>query len=137
LSTYASPQAYRDAAVLTASPIQLVVMLYDGVARFLRQAEVAMAEDNVGHANDRMQRAEAIIDELLATLNLDTGEIAERLQAIYVFCKRCLIEGRLQRDPAKVGHVVALLADLRVAWSSLASQARATAGAGAGVQVSA
>ena len=62
MSTYASPQAYRDAAVLTASPVQLVVMLYDGVARFLRQAEVAMAEDNVGHANDRMQRAEAIID---------------------------------------------------------------------------
>jgi len=64
LSTYASPQAYREAAVLTASPVQLVVMLYDGVERFLRQAEVVMGEGNVAQAHDRMQRAEAIIDEL-------------------------------------------------------------------------
>jgi len=46
---------------------------------------------------------------------MDTGEIAERLQAIYIFCKRCLVEARLQRSPDKIGHVVALLADLREA----------------------
>ena len=50
MSTYASPQAYREAAVLTASPVQLVVMLYDGVERFLRQAEVVMGEGNVAQA---------------------------------------------------------------------------------------
>ena len=44
MNPYASPQAYRDSAVLTASPEQLVVMLYDGAVRFLRQAEVAMSE---------------------------------------------------------------------------------------------
>src|SRR4051794_30704629 len=109
MNPYASPQAYRESAVMTASPEQLVVMLYDGAIRFLRQAEAALAEQAWENAFERLSRAEAIVDELLATLNMDAGEIAERLQGIYVFCKRCLIEGRLQRDPAKVGQVVTLL----------------------------
>ena len=121
MNPYASPQAYRDTSVLTASPEQLVVMLYDGAIRFLRQAEVAMGEHAWQHGFERLGRAEAIIDELLATLNMDTGEIAERLQAIYIFGKRCLVEARLQRTPEKIGHVVALLGDLREAWVRLAA----------------
>ena len=95
MNPYASPQAYRDSAVLTASPEQLVVMLYDGAVRFLRQAEVAMSEGAWLHSFEKLSRGEAIIDELLATLNMDTGEIAERLQAIYIFCKKTLIESRI------------------------------------------
>ena len=44
MNPYASPQAYRESSVLTATPEQLVVMLYDGVGRFLRQAEVTMSD---------------------------------------------------------------------------------------------
>lgn len=131
MNPYASPQAYRDSAVLTASPEQLVVMLYDGAVRFLRQAEVAMNEGAHLHAFEKLNRGEAIIDELLATLNMDTGEIAERLQAIYVFCKKTLIESRLQRNGEKIGQVVALLASLREAWAKLAEQAAAAAPASA------
>jgi flagellar secretion chaperone FliS len=123
MNPYASPQAYRDTSVLTASPEQLVVMLYDGAVRFLRQAEVAIDEHAWQHGFDRLTRAEAILDELLATLNMDAGEIAERLQAIYVFCKRCLIDARLNRDSEKVRQVVALLMDLREAWVKLAASA--------------
>lgn len=123
MNPYASPQAYRDTSVLTASPEQLVVMLYDGAIRFLRQAEVAMGEHAWQYGFERLARGEAIIDELLATLNMEAGELSERLQAIYVFCKRCLVEARLQRSPDKIGHVVALLADLREAWVKLAASA--------------
>jgi flagellar protein FliS len=125
MNPYASPQAYRDSAVLTASPEQLVVMLYDGAARFLRQSEVAMKEGAWLHSFEKLSRAEAIIDELLATLNMDTGEIAERLQAIYVFCKKTLIEARIQRDSEKIGQVLALMGNLREAWAKLAEQAAA------------
>src|SRR3954452_17975241 len=127
MNPYASPQAYRANAVLTASPEQLVVMLYDGAVRFLRQSETAMTEGAWNHAFEKLGRGEAIIDELLATLNMDTGEIADRLQAIYVFCKRTLIEARLQRNAEKVSHVVALFMDLREAWVKLAEQAAAAA----------
>jgi flagellar protein FliS len=126
MNPYASPQAYRDSAVLTASPEQLVVMLYDGTVRFLRQAEIAMGEGAWLHAFEKLGRGEAIIDELLATLNLDTGEIAERLQAIYVFSKKTLIEARIQRNAEKIGQVIALLGNLREAWAVLAEQAAQT-----------
>jgi flagellar protein FliS len=125
MNPYASPQAYRDSAVLTATPEQLVVMLYDGAVRFLRQAEHAMGEGAWMHSSEKLSRGEAIIDELLATLNMDTGEMAERLQAIYVFCKKTLIEARLQRSAEKISHVVALLSSLREAWVKLAEQAAA------------
>jgi flagellar secretion chaperone FliS len=131
MNPYAGPQAYRDSAVLTATPEQLVVMLYDGAVRFLRQAEVAMGEGAWLHAWDKLGRGEAIIDELIATLNMDTGEIAERLQAIYVFSKRTLIESRVQRNPEKIGQVVALLISLREAWAKLAEQAAGKAPASA------
>jgi flagellar protein FliS len=131
MNPYASPQAYRQSAVLTATPEQLVVMLYDGAVRFLRQAEIAMREGAFLHSYEKLGRGEAIIDELIATLNMDTGEIAERLQAIYVFQKRTLIEARVQRDDVKIGQVVALLSSLREAWAKLAEQAAAQAPASA------
>ena len=119
----AQSDAYRESSVMTASPEQLVVMLYDGAARFLRQADGAMAAAEWVHASDRLQRAEAILDELLATLNMDAGEVATRLQAIYAFCRRCLIEARLERSAVKVGHVIRLLGDLREAWAQVAAPA--------------
>lgn len=121
MNPYASPQAYRESAVLTASPEQLVVLLYDGAARFLRQAEAAMSEGAWAHAHDRLRRAEAIISELLSTLDMDQGKIAERLQAIYVFWKRCLREARSERDPAKIRLVIKLVGELRDAWAHVAT----------------
>ena len=121
MNPYASQAAYRESSVLTASPEQLVVMLYDGAGRFLRQAEAALGEGAVEHAHDRLSRGEAIIDELLATLDMEQGTISERLQAIYVYCKRCLIEARLERDTAKVRLVVGLMAELREAWAQVAA----------------
>ena len=119
MNPYARPQAYREASIMTASPEQLVVMLYDGAGRFLRQAEGAMVGGTWLQASEKLGRAEAIIDELLATLDMDAGEIAERLQAIYVFCKARLIEARLERDPSRVGQVARLLDDLREAWAQI------------------
>ena len=119
MNPYARPQAYREASVMTASPEQLVVMLYDGAGRFLRQAGGAMLAGTWLHASEKLSRAEAIIDELLATLDMDAGDIAERLQAIYVFCKTRLIEARLERDPGRVDQVARLLAELRGAWASI------------------
>jgi flagellar secretion chaperone FliS len=120
LNPYANPQAYRESSVLTASPEQLVVMLYDGAGRFLRQAEAAYGEGALEHAHDRLNRGEAIIDELLATLDMDQGQVAERLQAIYVYCKRCLTESRRDRDVAKIRLVVRLMGELREAWAQVA-----------------
>jgi flagellar secretion chaperone FliS len=113
-----SRNAYRESAVLTASPEQLVVMLYDGARRFLFQAATAMRSDNVELAHTKLRRAEAIIQHLRDTLDMDQGEVAARLQSIYLFCNRHLNEARVKRDPAKIEQVSGLLGELREAWNA-------------------
>ena len=123
MNPYARPNAYRENSILTASPEQLVVMLYDGAGRFLRQAEGSMIDGSWLQASEKLSRAEAILDELLATLDMDAGEVADRLQSIYVFCKTRLIEARIERDPVRVDQVARLLGELRDAWSQVRSPA--------------
>jgi flagellar secretion chaperone FliS len=123
MNPYARPNAYRENSILTASPEQLVVMLYDGAGRFLRQAEGSMIDGSWLQASEKLSRAEAIIDELLATLDMDAGEVADRLQSIYVFCKMRLIEARIERDAVRVDQVARLLGELREAWSQVRSPA--------------
>ena len=122
MSFAASPQAYRESAVLTAPPERLVVMLYDGARRFLHQAAAAMAAGDVPTAHERLRRAERIVEHLDATLDLSQGEISERLEAIYAFCLQQLAEGRMRQDPAKLQTVSGLLGELRDAWSQLAAR---------------
>ena len=121
MNPYASPQAYRSNSVMTASPGQLVVMLYDGAVRFLKQAEIAMGEGADAHAGGRIAKAEAILDELLVTLDMEQGgQIAERLQAIYVFCNQLMREARRDRDADKLDTTRELLSELREAWAAVA-----------------
>ena len=115
-----SPATYRQQSIMTASPERLVVMLYDGAIRFFFQAAAAIREDAHPTALERLDRGEAIVDHLLATLDMSAGEIAERLEGIYVFCKRLLLEARLERDADKVDLVRAYLADLRESWAQIA-----------------
>ena len=116
--------AYKEQSILTATPGQLVVMLYDGCGRFLHQAAHAMRDGDVIVAGNRLSRAEAIIDELLTTLDLEQGGvIASRLQGIYVFALRHLMEARLERDAGKIDRVVELLGELRESWMEIAAQA--------------
>ena len=121
MTTYAAtPAAYQQQSVLTATPGRLVVMLYDGARRFLVQAAAAMREGQLRRADERLGRAEAILDELLGTLDMSAGQIAERLQAIYIFCRRELLEARRERRPGRIEWVNRQLGELREAWDQIA-----------------
>jgi flagellar protein FliS len=123
MTAYASNThaSYRTSTILTASPEQLVVMLYDGCHRFLLQAITAMREGNIVETGERFGRATAIIDELQRTLDTDAGVIAEQLDGIYIFCRRHLGEGLSERDPAKLEEVDRLLRELRDGWAQAAA----------------
>jgi flagellar secretion chaperone FliS len=121
MSAYApAPNAYRESAILTATPEQLVVMLYDGANRFLTQSAIAMREGRPALAGEKLRRAEAIIDELLATLDMSVGQIAEQLQALYLFFKEHLSAARLEQSADKVEEVARLMRELRSAWAGIA-----------------
>jgi flagellar protein FliS len=118
----ASPQAYRESSVLSAPPEALVVMLYDGALRFLFQAAVAMRDKQIETTHRKLRRAEDIILHLRDALDMEQGEIAERLHAIYMFCLRHLRQARLDQDPGKVEQVRRLLSELREAWATISQQ---------------
>src|ERR1700710_1087860 len=106
MTPYATAQqAYRDSAILTAPPERLVVMLYDGANRFLLQGAAAMRAGDLTVSNDKMRRAEAIIQELRAMLDMSQGSIASNLDSIYAFCQRMLLEGRLKQNADKLDQV--------------------------------
>jgi flagellar protein FliS len=115
-----APQAYKESAILTAPPERLVVMLYDGIQRFLFQATVAMRDGNIEMTNNRLQRAEAIIDELNTTLDMSAGEVSERLRALYNFTKRHLLQARIKRSPEMVEEAAKLLDTVGDAWRQIA-----------------
>ena len=121
MATFAAPNHYKQQSILTAPPGRLVVMLYDGCLRFLFQSAYAMREGDKLNSQDRMRRAEAIIDELTVTLDHERGgEIAGRLQGIYAFCRKHLIEASIEQNPAKIEEVSELLTELRDAWAEIA-----------------
>jgi flagellar protein FliS len=123
MNAYASvPAAYKESSIVTAPPERLVVMLYDGAKRFLTQGAMAMRDGNVALSNERLQRAEAIVSELNATLDMSAGDVAERLRAIYLFCRRHLTEARLERSPEKIEAVSRLLGELRESWAQIAGE---------------
>jgi flagellar protein FliS len=117
-----SPQAYRRGAVQVASRGQLVVMLYDGARRFLRQAAVAMRAGQIERAHNTLRRAEMIIGHLDATLDHEQGEVAERLDGLYMFCLRHLGSARFDQDASKLDDVSELLGELREAWAQVAGE---------------
>ena len=119
----ASQQAYRQGAVLSATREELVVMLYDGARRFLRQAAQAMRNGEVERGHNTLRRAELIIGHLDATLDFDQGLVSERLHAIYMFCLERLSRSRFTQDAGMLEEVSDLLGDLRDAWGQIAQDA--------------
>ena len=126
MSTYTTAkQAYANSSILTATPEQLVVMLYDGAIRFLSQGAAAMRAGNREIELNRLRRAEDIIDELNLSLDMSQGEVAQQLRSIYLFCKRHLLQARIDRDADGIETVVRFLADLRESWQQIAANANA------------
>jgi flagellar secretion chaperone FliS len=119
----ASHAAYRRGTVLAATPAELVVLLYDGARRFLRQAVKAMGEGEIERAHNALRKGERIINHLDGTLDFEQGEISHRLHAIYLFCLSQLNAARMQQDTDKVEEVSELLGELRDAWSLVAAEA--------------
>src|SRR5436305_12198168 len=122
MTAIATPNAYKESAVLSAPPELLVVMLYDGTRKFLFQAGVAMRDGQIELTNRKLRRAEDIIQHLRDTLDMDQGDIPANLESIYVFCLRQPRQPRFEKDPAAPQHVSTLLGQLREAFATISSQ---------------
>jgi flagellar protein FliS len=117
----ASPQAYRENAVLCATPAQRVVMLYDSARRFLSQAAEAMRAREVERAHNKLRRAELIVAHLDVVLDHQQGaELAEQLHALYNFCLTHLNRARMSLEADQIEEVSEILGELRESWVEIA-----------------
>jgi flagellar secretion chaperone FliS len=118
-----SQQAYRENIVLSATPAQLIVMLYDGARRFLRQAGAAMQAKEIERAHNALRRAELIIAHLDGVLDPEQdARLAEQLHEIYEFCLRHITRARFDQDAGKLDEVGNVLGELRESWAEVARQ---------------
>lgn len=125
MSPHPYARAYQTQSILTASPGQLVLLMYDGALRFMNQARAAFAlpEDNLSRIqsiNTALLRAQAVIAELRANLDLKAGgELAANLDRLYDYHLRRLQEANLRKDEAPLAEVERLVRSLREGWAEM------------------
>jgi flagellar protein FliS len=118
-------RAYQTQSVLTASPGQLVLMLYDGALKFINLAKEAckMPDEDPRRfelINVNIQKAQNIIVELQSNLNRDAGgELAVTLDRLYDYYERRLFEANIKKTVAPLDEVERFIKELRDAWSEM------------------
>ncbi|MCL4230601.1 MAG: flagellar export chaperone FliS [Dehalococcoidia bacterium] len=87
--------AYKTQGILTADPVTLTTMLYDGALKAIRKARLQHESGNTAGFAEQVERGSLIIGELLATLDMNQGELPRSLSGIYSYCLRMLLESTL------------------------------------------
>lgn len=121
-------RTYRANSVLTASPGQLVLMLYDGALKAIglaREGFETVHEDprRIEVINRQLLKAQAILAELQNGLNLEAGgEFAQTMHRLYDYHTHRLLEANLRKQVEPVIEVERLVRELREAWAQMLTQ---------------
>ena len=124
-ATGAAPYAaqtsrYRDAELIGATPGQLIVMAYDKLLLTLRRARIACEADQIELRCEQLLKAGEIISELRISLDhAQGGQIAARLDALYGFMLRELLEANRKRDARKIDVVIRISSELHDAFAQI------------------
>ncbi|QKO39643.1 flagellar export chaperone FliS [Serratia marcescens] len=119
--TQAYAQVGLESGAMSASPHQLIVMLFDGALSALLRARILMNQGDIAGKGMALSKAINIIDNGLKS-GLDPqqgGEIAENLAALYDYMKRRLMQANLHNDEAAIAEVVKLLENIADAWRQI------------------
>ena len=112
---------YLGNSIATASPHQLLVMLYDRLALDLERGHTAMAAGDRQQASEQLQHAQEIILELQASLRVDIWDGGPRLSALYAWLLSELIRANVKGDLRRVADCRAIVEPLRDAWAEAAA----------------
>lgn len=106
---------YRDYSVQTASPAQLLIMLYDGAIRFCRAGIAAIQENDYETANTNLCKVQDIINEFIITLDKQSP-VAGQLLPLYEYWNQRLIEANVKKDTAPAEEVLEYLVEMKETW---------------------
>lgn len=115
-------QTYLKTQIENATPLERVIMAYDGAISFLESAKELMETKRFTDATIANIRAQNIITELKMSLNMECGEISQRLANLYSYFLKRLISANLERNPSHIDEVIKHLRELRQAWEEISKQ---------------
>ncbi len=115
--------SYMKTQIETATPLQLVVMLYDGAIDNARKAREAIASGDVEAKTRAVDKLLAILGELQSTLDMERGgEISVNLNALYTYFCEQVVTASVKLDPEPLDNVESLLSSIRGAWHEIATR---------------
>jgi len=119
---------YQEVDVGTATPLHLVVMLYDAAICSLEDARGCMERKDISGRSRAINKCTAIISELQSSLNVkEGGDIAFSLNRLYDYMKTTLLRAGVEQNPGLVVEVSGLLENLRSSWQQIDSGTSAAA----------
>lgn len=114
---------YNNSKILTASPAELTLMLYEGAIRFCNIAITAIESKDVEKAHIHIQKTERIIDYLRQTLDMKYP-VAEDFERIYSYLGQRLIEANVRKDKEILEEVNGHLRSVRDTWKEVMKRGR-------------
>lgn len=114
---------YQGAAINTATPAELTLMLYNGAIKFCNQATIGIEEKNIEKANNNLIKAQNIIWELQGTLDFKY-EIAKDFDLIYRRILRNLLLANIRKDIDKLNEALEDIRGIRDVWSQVMKAAK-------------
>lgn len=110
--------AYAKNKILTASPAELTLMLYEGAIKFTNIGIVAIEKNDIPKANTNIQKAERIIAELRGTLDMKY-EVAKDFDNVYEYIGWCLLQGNVKKDIPKLEEALKHMRTMRDTWKEV------------------
>ena len=109
---------YNDNSILTASPAELTLMLYEGAIKFCNIAIIALENDNIEKANLNIIKAERIISEFRATLDFKYPS-ANQFEIVYDYIYSRLIVGNFKKDKVIIEDALGYIREMRDTWKEV------------------
>ncbi|MDR1693162.1 MAG: flagellar export chaperone FliS [Oscillospiraceae bacterium] len=106
---------YRQQSAMTASPGELTLMLFDGCIKNLKLAKIHINGKDYAKTNETLQKAQAIIAELIHSLDM-RYDIAKQLIQLYTFILDTVVQANVKKDLQKTDDALGLMEDLRGTW---------------------
>jgi flagellar protein FliS len=119
ISINSRPQdAYRQQDILTANPIDVIVMLYDALKKNIILGQKKIAKGDIQGSHNHLIKAQQIVTELVNSLDMSI-EMSETLLALYTFMLKSLEEANMKKDAEPLDAVREMVEELREAWNEI------------------
>lgn len=115
--------AYAKNRILTATPAELTLMLYEGAIKFCNIAIVGIEENDIEKAHNNIQKVENIVGEFLATLD-HKYEVSKDFENVYNYLMDSLVEANLKKDKEILEEVLGHLRTMRDTWKEIMQQGK-------------